>query len=94
MHHGNDPDAVREFNEAFAAGEAAKAQSLIEQLGPTGRFPEGRLNGNDEGEIRFAIRSCGGKLIMDFGTPVAWIGMGRSQAIHLIKILQEHADAL
>ena len=88
MHHGNDPEATK-IIEAFNNVLKDKAQ-----LGATGEYPEGRLNENDEGEIRFAITSGGGKLVMNFGKPVAWIGMGRSQAVQLIKVLQEHADKL
>lgn len=56
-------------------------------LGATGNFPEGHLNKDDEGEIKFAIGVNKGKIILNFGKPIAWIGMTKEQAESLGKIL-------
>jgi hypothetical protein len=60
--------------------------------GATGRFPEGHLNSNDEGEIRLAVGHQDGKVIIDFGKPVAWLGCNSEQARLLAQSLIEHAD--
>lgn len=56
-------------------------------VGPTGRFPEGKLTENDDGEIAFAVFRKDGKIIVDFGGPVSWFGMNPEQAKALAKIL-------
>jgi len=59
------------------------------QLGATGRYPQGKLNEHDEGEIAFAIAADpkNKKVLIDFGKPVAFIGMDKSQAIQLGQML-------
>lgn len=61
------------------------------QLGPTGRFPKGKLDSTDEGELRFAVAHRDGKVIVDFGSPVVWIGLDASDARQLAEILLRHA---
>lgn len=56
---------------------------MAEKLGATGGFPHGKLNGSDEGGIRFAVGEDGGNVVINFGTPVAWLGMPPQQAIAL-----------
>lgn len=56
-------------------------------IGATGKFPEGKLNQDDEGEIRMAIGSENGKIIMNFGKPTAWIGFNPTQARSLANLL-------
>jgi hypothetical protein len=61
------------------------------KLGKTKQFPEGMLNKHDEGEIRLAIGQKDGKVVIDFGTPVAWIGFTAEQADDIANTLREHA---
>ena len=60
---------------------------MAEKLGCTGNFPHGKLNGSDEGGIRFAIGEDGGNVVINFGTPVAWLGMPPEQAVALAEML-------
>ena len=70
----------------------AIARMLHEPLrGNTGRFPEGKLTPHDEGEIQFAIGVKDGKVCVDFGTPVKWLGMQPTQALELASSLIKHA---
>lgn len=46
----------------------------------TGSFPAGKLTKSDEGSIQFALGEKDGKVVLDFGTPVAWIGMRPQEA--------------
>lgn len=62
-------------------------------LGPTGRYPRGPLGPEDEGELRFAIASDpkAHKVVVDFGKPIAWLGMDPADAERLASALLDHA---
>ncbi len=60
-------------------------------LGATGAFPDGKINPNDEGEIRIAVSSQGGVIRIDFGKPVTWIGFNANEAKSLAALLMRHA---
>lgn len=60
-------------------------------VGPTGQFPEGKMSKHDEGEIIFAVGHPNGKVVIDFGSPVAWVGMNPQQAIAVANSLITHA---
>ena len=62
-------------------------------LGPTGEFPYGKLNEDDEGGIRIAVGSNRDteSVIMDFGSPTAWIGMRPEHATAIAMSLLQHA---
>lgn len=49
-------------------------------LGAIGSHPDGVLRKGDEGLIQFAVGMEDGKVVIDFGTPVAWLGMTPQQA--------------
>lgn len=59
--------------------------------GPTGRFPQGKMHPSDEGELRIAITHKGGKVVIDFGKPTAWIGLDPERADALAELLKQHA---
>ena len=59
--------------------------------GPTGRFPQGKLRRDDEGELRLAVGHKTGKVVIDFGTQVAWIGLDPDQADGLADLIKQHA---
>ena len=69
-------------------------ESINKQLGPTKQFPEGKLTDKDEGEIAFAIGVVNKKVVINFGSPVAWFGMLPSQAIELGEILIKHGRSI
>jgi len=64
----------------------------LNDIGPTGEFPEGKLNPDDAGELKFAIGSHNDLVVIDFNTPVTWLALppetAREMASHLIR----HAD--
>ena len=64
------------------------------KLGATGRFPEGKLTSTDEGEIRIAIGHTGGKVVIDFGKPTAWIGFTPAQARQIANDILKHAEEI
>lgn len=61
-----------------------------DQLGPTGKHPEGKLTEADEGEIGFAVFEYEGKIVMNFNTPVYWFGMNKEQAKAVAESLLKH----
>jgi hypothetical protein len=85
MHHSPDP---RESHEL-----ADRIRRLAEQqgLGATGAFPAGKFSEDDEGEIRLAVGHEAGKVIVSFGTPVAWFAMEPRQARQMAESLRQHS---
>jgi hypothetical protein len=61
--------------------------------GPTGKFPAGKHDADDEGELDAAVGHEFGKVVIDFGTPVAWVAMGPDEARGLARSLIKHAGA-
>lgn len=61
--------------------------------GALGSFPNGALGPSDEGAIQFGVTEKDGKVVLDFGTPVAWIGMEPQQAADLAGVMLRHARA-
>lgn len=96
-HHSSQGDD--EINSLFARKLLENAKRLQDEanrlgLGPTGQFPEGQLVDHDEGEIRIAITAYQGKVVINFGSPVAFIGFTPEQATEIGEILIKHADSL
>lgn len=98
-HHGSGPfddeHPDREALRKFIDGERATAnnEKLAKLLdtasfrGAVGDFPMGKLSASDEGAIQFGVTVKDGKVVLDFGTPVQWIGMSAQQAAELASTL-------
>lgn len=90
-HHGSDPldPQSQEIREMF--------KNLIPErenpFGATGRFPQGKYIPQDEGEIQFGVAADKqqGKVLINFGKPVAWFGMDAQQADDLGDLLKAKA---
>jgi hypothetical protein len=69
---------------------------MTQRLGATGRYPEGKLGEHDEGEIAFAVAADpkNKKVLIDFGKPVAFLGMNPEQAVALGEMLIAKAGEL
>lgn len=84
--------------DAYLKTIQAKLADSREQhaLGATGRFPDGKLGDYDEGEIAFAIAADPNakKVLIDFGKPVAFLGMTKAQAIELGQLLIRRAGEI
>jgi hypothetical protein len=94
MHHGNDfPEAeiIDEYYKKMFEDLTKQMKEAGENIGATGRFPEGKIAKCDEGEIQFAISSSKGKVVMTWGKAVEWVGMNPQQAIELANSLKHHA---
>ncbi len=88
-HHGDEP---------FDGPYFQKRQKLMRDLlnttgfrGAIGSFPEGELTKSDEGAIQFAIGEQDGKVVIDFGTSVHWLGMTPQQAADFASAVLKRA---
>ena len=91
MHHSDksiDPEQLEALRKLMS-DEAKK-----EKLGATGEFPEGKLADHDEGELKMGVTTHNGKVILNFGKSVKWIGMDRGPALHLARIIKQRAMQL
>lgn len=68
--------------------------SATPTLGPTRRFPDGALGPDDQGEVRFLVTHQRGRVVLDFGTVLAWMAMTPAEARGLAALLGAHADAV
>ena len=56
---------------------------LPPDFGPTGRFPDGKKDADDQGELCFGVTAEKGLVVIAFGTPVAWLGLNIEHAEQL-----------
>lgn len=63
-------------------------------IGPTGRYPEGKLNESDGGELQFAVGHQKGNVIIAFGAAVEWAALTPDGARRLAQSLIRHAMAI
>jgi hypothetical protein len=62
------------------------------KLGATRKFPKGKLNQFDEGELVIQIGHNEDRTVrIDFGKKVAWIGFEKENAIQFALKILEHA---
>ncbi len=99
-HHGYGDTPPPELMEAFVtltketeSTLERRMDLLQESLGPTGRFPLGKLAEEDAGETAMAVGHTKGKVFLNFGKSMSWIGFTPSQARQLAAHLLEHANA-
>lgn len=64
------------------------------KLGATGEYPEGQLNQDDEGELRMAVGVENDTVILNFGKPVAWLGLPPDSARQLANLMIQHANSI
>lgn len=60
-------------------------------IGATGMHQSKKLTKSDEGGIQFAVGTRDGKVILDFGTPVVWLGMTPENALQVAEALIKEA---
>lgn len=87
-HHSSEVD--EEMRKRFSAA----LKDVAEPLGKTGEHPRGRLTPTDEGGIKIAVGSKNGAVVIDFGTPVVWIGFSPAEARQVAESLLKHADSI
>lgn len=63
-------------------------------LGATGDFPRGKLNGDDEGGLRLAIGVKDRTVMIVFGKEIAWLGLGKTEALALADSIRQRAEEI
>jgi len=62
-------------------------------IGPTGRFPQGKFNEQDEGELAIGLAMHENKIVVSFGTPILWtvmdIDTAERFAVTILKMVCE-----
>lgn len=63
-------------------------------FGATGSFPQGHLSDDDQGGLRMAVAydKLNGIVRVEFGKPVAWLGLPPDNAVQLANLLLRHAS--
>ena len=63
---------------------------------PTGKFPNGRLNNYDEGELAIAVTAdqANGVIIIDFNKEIGWLGLKPEEAYSLSATLFQKAKEI
>jgi len=57
----------------------------------TGKFPDGKLTDDDEGELELTVGLHEGRVVIDFNHSVKWFALLPEGAIALAKVLIKHA---
>lgn len=63
-------------------------------LGATGQYPHGSLGHDDEGELRVAITTLAGKIVIHLGKQVDWFALTPDGADALADLLRARAAAI
>lgn len=68
-------------------------ENEIPKIGSTGKFPQGKLNKDDEGELALRIGHDMVKelVIIEFGKNVSWLALDPATALQLSKTIAEKA---
>lgn len=94
-HSSSDPVMEQVFKNFVRRGDNTQEDvDKLLNLGATGNFPEGKLTEHDEGEIQIALHEHKGKVIIDFGTPVKWVGLNPEQALDFGKAMVKQAKKI
>ena len=67
---------------------------MTDKVGPTGNYPDGKLNEHDEGELSMAVGIEEGVVVIKFGAAVTWLGLSPDAAVDLAKALLARASQL
>lgn len=85
-HHWN------QFENQMSKDELEKLFSKSpDQPGATGKFPDGKIDPLDEGEIRIGIGIVEGRIVIEFGKPISSIGFTKDEALRIGQDLIERA---
>lgn len=57
-------------------------------------YPDGKLGANDQGSLNMAIYEREGRIIIDFGKDVSWLGFDKSSLRTLIDNLESRYKKL
>jgi hypothetical protein len=72
----------------------SREKQMKRPIGPTGDFPRGRLNRQDEGGLRIALHIERGNVRLSFGKKIAWFAMPKATALMLAELIKQKAMEL
>lgn len=89
-HHGSDSfdDPIFQRRQQLMRDLLA---STADFRGAIGAYPDGKLTPSDEGAIQFAVGEADGKVVIDFGASVHWLGMTPQQAADFASAILKRA---
>lgn len=90
-HHGTNPFESDDPNFASRSKLMRDLLNTAGFRGAIGAYPNGQLTKADEGSIQFAIGEQDGKVVIDFGTPIHWLGMTPQQAADFASTVLKRA---
>lgn len=69
------------------------ARALVngDELGSQGTYSHGKLNEEDEGDIKIMMSISENLVRIDFGKPVGWLALEKTHAIHMGNLLLKNA---
>ena len=64
-------------------------------FGATGHFSDGKIDDSDQGDLRLGVAydKLNGIVRVEFGKPVAWLGLPSPQAIEFARLILKNAGA-
>lgn len=71
-----------------------RSLALGHELGAQGTYSDGKLNEEDEGDLKMMLSSGDGVVRVDFGKPVGWFALPKGAAVALADELLKHARTL
>jgi len=81
-HHGRDNEELESlFNDKLQEFRPKEVD----------QYPDGKITPGDEGQIKIEISAHDGKILVDFGTSIKWIGFTPEQAIEVGQCLIQQA---
>lgn len=58
------------------------------------KYPKGKLNNDDEGELQIALTRKDNVIIISFGKNISWIGFNKTLAIEFANAILEKAEEI
>lgn len=58
------------------------------------KFPRGKLSDDDEGELAMGVAVQDKTILVNFGKPVAWLGLDHDTAVSLARLLLKNAEKI
>lgn len=63
-------------------------------FGKLNSFSRGKIHAHDEGDLQMGIANKDGVVIINFGTPVTWIGLEPDKAEAFAALITKHAKEI
>lgn len=68
--------------------------SKKQKLGATGKFPDGKLGEDDQGQLTMGISTKDGNVMIDFGKDINWLAFPPNDAREFARLLIARANGI